>query len=376
MRGKLTCLCSHPARRFRMQPSYQRDAILRRILNNVFIYSVSLLTGLALNALSVPLAWMIGAMFAGAALKLGGYPMQMFPRTRLIGQMAIGATVGLSFTHEALAVVLDLIGPMLAVTAATIVAGFLSAIVLVRRAGSDIVSACLASLAIGPVESATLAAQYEVDPTPIVFSQCLRLVLLVSILPGLIVWLDGSIQDPSAGLRAAHSSVMGVALLALAAVGGGMLAKAVGFPNPFFNGPCAAAVAATLLDLPVTPMPYAGLVVAQILLGVWLGAVFERSFLATAGRYALAAPVAVLAMIAVSELSALGLGLMIGLPWQVALLAGAPGGVAEMALTAKILEIGVATVIAFHLVRIFLSQMCVPILIRLTARHIEARRRG
>lgn len=200
--------------------------------------------------------------------------------------------------------------------------------------------------------------------------------LLVSILPGLIVWMDGSVHDPSAGLRAAHSDFTGVALLVLAAVAGGMLAKLVGFPNPFFNGPCASAVAATLLGLPVTPMPYAGLVVAQVLLGVWLGAVFERNFLVTARRYVLAAPVAVLAMIAVCELSALGLGLVIGLPWQVALLAGAPGGVAEMALTAKILEVGVATVIAFHLVRIFLSQMCVPMLVRVTARHVSARRRA
>lgn len=349
---------------------------VKRIGNNVVIYVVSLLVGAALDGLSIPLAWMIGAMIAGAALKLGGFPMQLFPRTRLIGQLAIGATVGLAFTHEALAAVAELIGPMLLLTVSSLAAGLLSAIILVRLAGSDAISACLASLAIGPVESANLARHYDVDPAPIVFTQCLRLVLLVGALPGLIVWLDGSIHDPSAGLRAGHSTLVGVGLLALIAVGGGLFFKAIRFPNPWFNGPCAAAVAAALLEVPVTPLPYPLLVVAQVLLGVWLGAVFERHFLTASRRYALVAPVAVLVMIALCEIFALGVGLAIALPWQVALLAGAPGGVAEMALTAKILEAGVATIIAFHLLRIFLSQMCVPVLVRITARRSGSGRGG
>lgn len=348
---------------------------LKRIGNNIVIYAVSLLVGAALDGLSVPLAWMIGAMVAGAALKLGGFSMQLFPRTRLIGQMAIGATVGLTFTHEALAMVAELIGPMLLLTLSSLVAGLLSALILVRVAGSDAVSACLASLAIGPVESANLARHYDVDPAPIVFSQCLRLVLLVGALPGIIVWLDGSIHDPSAALRADHWTLSGVGLLVLVAIGGGFLFKAIRFPNPWFNGPCAAAVAAALLDLPVTPLPYPLLVAAQVLLGVWLGAVFERHFLTASRRYALIAPVAVLVMIALCEIFALGVGLAIALPWQVALLVGAPGGVAEMALTAKILEAGVATIIAFHLLRIFLSQMCVPVLVRITARRSGSGRR-
>lgn len=342
---------------------------MKRIGYNIVIYAVSLLVGAALNALSLPLAWMIGAMIAGAALKLGGFPMQPFPRTRQIGQMVIGVTVGLSFSHEALSALLDQIGPMLILTATSIVAGFLAAVILVRQAGAGVVSACLASLAIGPVESANLAHHYKVDPAPIVFSQCLRLSLLIAILPGLIVWLDGSIHDPSAGLRAAHWTPVGVGLFALLGILGGAVAKSVRFPNPFFNGPCAAAVAATLLDLPVTPMPYVGLVIAQLFLGVWLGAVFERHFLSASRRYAMVTPLAILVMIALCELAALGIGLAIGLPWQAALLTGAPGGVAEMALTAKILETSAATVIAFHLVRIFLTQMSVPVLVRLTARH-------
>lgn len=354
-------MCGSPA-------AHSLGARLKRIANNMVIYAISLAAGAVLTMLSVPLAWMIGAMIAGAALKLGGFPMWMFPRTRLIGQMAIGATVGLSFTHEAVAVVLELIGPMLLLTVSSLAAGLLSALILVRMAGSDAVSACLASLAIGPVESANLARHYDVDPAPIVFSQCLRLVLLVGALPGIIVWMDGSIHDPSAGLRADHSTLAGVGLLSLIALGGGLLFKAIRFPNPYFNGPCAAAVAAALLDLPVTALPYPLLVGAQVFLGVWLGAVFERHFLTASRRYALVAPVAVLVMIALCEVFALGVGLAIALPWQVALLAGAPGGVAEMALTAKILEAGVATIIAFHLLRIFLSQMCVPVLVRITAR--------
>ena len=50
------------------------------------------------------------------------------------------------------------------------------------------------------------------------------------------------------------------------------------------------------------------------------------------------------------------------------ILATAPGSVTEMALTAKILQDGIAAVTAFHLVRIFIIMPFAPLIINLTAR--------
>jgi hypothetical protein len=90
---------------------------------------------------------------------------------------------------------------------------------------------------------------------------------------------------------------------------------------------------------------------AQVLLGGMLGARFDRSFLATAPRFA--------ASLVPSVAITLGLAALVG--WAIAwgsgvylgsaLLAAAPGGIAEMSITAKVLRIGVAFVTAAHVVR-------------------------
>ncbi len=57
-----------------------------------------------------------------------------------------------------------------------------------------------------------------------------------------------------------------------------------------------------------------------------------------------------------------------GIGWQVMVLATAPGSVTEMALTAKILQQGVAMVTAFHVVRIFILLPAAPLIFAITAR--------
>lgn len=339
-----------------------------RIWQNIAIYALAFACGAVLSALSVPLSWLIGALVAGAAIRLGGAPLPLYPPTRQMGQVLIGATVGLAFTHEALAATMQLVTPMVAAGLLTIACGMIAATILVRVARMDMISASLASMPLGPVESATLALHHGLTPAPIIFAQCLRIVMLVTIIPPVVFAFGGAVPDPSAVFRAAAWTWDGSALLVVLAAAGGFTAKLVRFPNPFFNGPCAAGVAAMLLDLPVSPLPYPAIIAGQMLMGVWLGAVFDRAFLSGAVILVLS----VLLSTTVLILLCLGLGLAIGgavgLPWQVMVLATAPGGVAEMALTAKMLQEGVAVVISFHLVRIFIIQLLSPVIFGITAR--------
>jgi membrane AbrB-like protein len=96
------------------------------------------------------------------------------------------------------------------------------------------------------------------------------------------------------------------------------------------------------------------LVLAQVFLGVWLGAVFDRDLLRRARGFIPGAIAASLFLIALCIAMGLVLTWVTDQTWQVMLLATAPGSVTEMALTAKILEDGLAIVTAFHVVRIFI----------------------
>lgn len=332
------------------------------------IYLGAALCGAVLESLRVPLPWMIGALVFSMTLSMSGVRISPPVITRIIGQMSIAASVGLSFTPAAVAIVATMLFPMLLSAIATILAGLLAALVLMRLARVDAVSAMLASVPIGPVETATLAQDHGVPAAPIVFAQTFRIVALIIVIPPLLIWIDGTVSDPSAALREMPWRAEGALLLAAAALAGGFVGRLLGLSNPYFLGPLGGAAAAAAFSLPITALPYPMLAAAQVLLGVFLGATFDRAFLAGARAFIPAAMTATLVLMALC--AALGLALVpwTGEAWAVMILATAPGSITEMALTAKVLQQGVAVVTAFHVLRVMIMMPMAPAIFRLAAR--------
>ncbi|WP_201158699.1 AbrB family transcriptional regulator [Rhodobaculum claviforme] len=341
---------------------------LGQVLHVGAIYAGALAFGLVGDWINLPLPWLIGSLVFATTLRLMDLPVRVPQVTRPVGQVLIAASVGLAFTPEAVAALGDLLIPMVAVAVLTVAAGFATALVMMRLSGVGALQAVLASVPMGPVEAANLAQRYGVDRAPVIFGQTLRIVALVAIIPPLLVALDGSIRDPQLVLRTAPWSVTGAALMVLCALGGALLARRLRISNPFFVGALAGAAGAAALSLPVTALPFPLLVAAQTFLGVWLGAVFDRQLVRRSAGFIRAAFVCTGLMIVLC--AALGFALVpfTGLSWEVMILATAPGSVTEMALTAKILQDGVAVVTAFHLVRIFLILPFAPLIARLAAR--------
>jgi membrane AbrB-like protein len=358
-----------------MNPGTGRIARLTHIL---WIYSGALVCGVIGDLVNLPLPWMIGAMAFATALRLSNLAVRVPPITRPIGQMIVASSVGISFTPAAVAAVSALFVPMVAAALLTIAAGFLVAACLMRLARVDVVTAALSSIPMGPVESANLAGRHGVAPGPVVFAQTLRIMMLVVFIPPALVALSEGTQAADAVLRAIPWTAQGAVLLAVFAVLGALAARAVRLSNPFFVGSIGGAALAAALSLPVTAYPYPVLVAAQVFLGVWLGAVFDRDLLRNAAGFIAGAMVSSLLLVALCVAMALALAWITNEPWQVMVLATAPGSVTEMALTAKILQEGIAVVTAFHLVRIFIILPSAPLVISLTARLAKAagRRNG
>lgn len=337
------------------------------LLHMALTYAGAFAFGLGANALNVPLPWMIGAMVFAILVRLTDREVRVIPRSRPLGQLLVASSVGISFTPEAVGVMASLFGPMLLATLLTVVAGFTAAGLVLRFTRVDAVTATLASIPMGPVESANLARRHGVDPGPVVFSQTLRIVLLVIFVPPALVWLDGSIADPSAALREMPWSVAGASLLLVSAALGGLAARLVGIANPLFVGPIAGAALAAAFSLPITAYPYPVLAGAQILLGVWLGAAFDRDLIRRADNLIAATIASTALLIALCLVIGWGLSAATGVPLPVMILATAPGSVTEMALTAKVLGQGVAIVTVFHLTRIFIIIPTAPLIARMTA---------
>jgi len=338
-------------------------------LRHIFlIYAGALACGAVGNWLNLPLPWMIGAMLFATSLRLANLPVEVPAATRPIGQMIVATSVGLSFTPAAVSAVAALFVPTISVAILTIVAGFLVAALLMRMARVDVITATLSSIPMGPVESAHLAGRHGVSPGPVIFAQTMRIVLLVVCIPPALVALSDSVHNPVEVLRAIPWTVTGALLLGGFGVSGALAARFVRLGNPFFVGSIGGAALAAALSLPVSAYPYPVLVIAQIFLGVWLGAVFDRKLLRSAGGFIPGAVASSLLMVAICVGMGLGMAWITGEPWPVMILSTAPGSVTEMALTAKILQEGIAVVTAFHLVRIFIILPSAPLIISLTAR--------
>jgi uncharacterized protein len=332
------------------------------------IYAGAIAAGSLASLAQVPLPWMIGPLLFASAAGMAGMAVRVPAITRPVGQTVIAGSVGLAFTPAAFVAVSEQFFAMILVTVLTVAAGFLVAAVLMRLARVDVVSASLASVPIGPVETAHMAEKYNVAPGPVVFAQTLRIMLLILIIPPVIIALDGTVDDPGAVLSSMSVEPSGAVLLIALATTGGALFRKLGIANPFFLGPLAFSAAAAALSLPVSAVPYVILAAAQVLLGVWLGAMFDRELLRNAGGFVIAALVSTILMIALCCAMALGVSAMTGIRWTTMILATAPGSVTEMALTAKILQEGVAMVTAFHLVRIFIILPAAPLIFSVTAR--------
>lgn len=331
------------------------------------LYAGAIATGYVMSWLGVPLPWMIGPMVCAGLVSAMGKTIQVPLITRPVGQMVVAAAVGLSFTPDAVIAVAEQVVPMVAVALLTILAGFLVAGLLVRLTRIDVVSASLASVPGGPVEMAALATRYGVAPGPVAFAQTMRIAFLVMIIPPILVGMSGNAADASVVLGG-EADLLGSGLLLVIATAGGFVFRLVRMTSPFFLGALGFSAAAAALSLPVSLPPYVILASAQVLLGVWLGCMFERKLLVRSRSFIPAALLSTLVLIVLCAGMAFAVSALTGIDWQVMVLATAPGSVTEMALTAKILSKGVAMVTAFHVVRIFIILPAAPLIFAITAR--------
>jgi membrane AbrB-like protein len=135
--------------------------------------------------------------------------------------------------------------------------------------------------------------------------------------------------------------------------------------NPWFLGGLACGVVAALL-LPERPLvPGWLLSIAQVMMGVALGERFTRDFLLRAPRLALASVATTVLLLVLCAAVGFALAFVDRMPVAAMVLGTAPGGVAEMGLTAKILGLGAPIVTAFQLLRllavILISSALLPV---------------
>lgn len=309
--------------------------------------------GAVMQLLNTPLPWMIGPLFAMAVLKLSGAQASAPKGGRQIGQLVIGAALGLYFTPQVAQQVLGTWPILIAAALLAMLLGWVCGLFLARFGGIDRTTAFFASVPGGAVEMAILAERFGAKIDRIALAQSLRIMMVVVIIPFALTFLGAHGADAYEQVLKPVNAAGLTQLLALGLLGGALLAW-LGMPNAFMLGPLAITIALTASEIQLSSMPSLLSNAAQLLIGCTLGARFEREFVRKAPRFMLVVAASVLLAMALAALCGWLLAWLGGLAIPTMVLATAPGGIAEMCITAKALQLGVPLVTAAHVTRVLM----------------------
>ena len=318
---------------------------------------------------------MLGPLFAVALLRVAGAPIEVPPAARYGGQWIIGTSLGLYFTPTVVHQVVGLWYLLAAGAAFAIVVGYVSGIALARTAGVDRTTGIFASVPGGAAEMATLGGRFGAREDKVAAAQSLRILIVVAIVPAAITALGVHGADPYAqGARA--FSLPGFVVLMAATFAGSALLQVLRWPNAFVLGSLAVAIPLTFAEIDLSAMPPAVSNVGQWLLGCALGSRFQRDFLRGAHRFVGAVALSVVISIALSGLFAVMLAWLSGQAPATLVLGLAPGGIAEMCITAKVLQLGVPLVTAFHVTRLVVLLLATPLVFARARRWYRGRQQA
>lgn len=336
----------------------------RRLFGGVIALSGALLA----VWLQTPLPWLLGPLITVAAFRLASLPVACSVSIRCVGQWAIGAALGLYFTPQ----IVEMISQywVLALTGmifALILAGF-GTLILHKIGGADIRTSWFASAIGSASEMTVLSERYGGRVDLVASAHSLRILMVVVIIPFAFQVL-GITGDDLSLIPAKHVYPLGLLLLVALTVLGGYLFQWLGVSNSWVLGPLCVSMLLTISGIHLSSMPDSFSMAGQLFIGWALGDKYRPAFFRAAPRFL----ASVFLFTALALMFALGVSHVVSMFTTISqptlLLGFAPGGIAEMAITAKVLNLGVPLVIALQVSRMFLVVMVTgPIFVHLVNR--------
>lgn len=322
-------------------------------------------------ALHTPLPWLLGALIASTVLSLAGVRLQAPTRSRKAVLVVIGVMLGSAFTPDLAgdaglwAVSLAI---MLAATSVMMLVSFWLGRVV---AGQSVETAVYAGMPGGISSVTLLAADSRADLRVVGLTHGVRILVLLLVIPPVLQWAGHiSLQRPAMSLDQwlAWPGFDESLLLLTAGVAGAWLGQWLRLPNPLLFGPVLLSGALHISGLSEAVLPPVVIALAQVVIGISVGARFGGVSLVSVGSSLLVALMQAIALMLVALIVAWLAYLITGFSLAAVLLAYMPGGAPELSLVALSLGIEPAFVTLHHLLRITVLILLMPALVALFKR--------
>jgi hypothetical protein len=143
----------------------------------------------------------------------------------------------------------------------------------------------------------------------------------------------------------------GLLTIGLLTLGGGLITHFLKLPNAWVIGPMVVAMFFTMNEIHFSRVPTELTLMAQLCIGWSLGDRFRPGFFNKAPRFLMCVVIYSATALVLAFGYAVLLSTLTNVPLSSLAVSVAPGGIAEMAITAKVLQLGVPLVTAFQVSR-------------------------
>lgn len=360
----------------------------RDFLRDILLILISSFGGFLLSLTGMTIGWMVGTMTAAACLSLfRPSPLKAAVRQNGIhhgwlqfGQMLLGIELGQKINMSVISIFKEnwlIVGVMLLLS---VVFAMLSGFVLWRFSKTDMLTSFVGTAPGGLSAMPGIAQEVGANTAIVSLVQMIRVLLVVMTIPFFVFFINAKQPDAhtagsqviAAGTSAFEAPhIAWTALIVLGGFGVCKAMKALRFPAPWLLGSMTGAAVLQIAGASMTGLsatawwPHGFSVLSQICLGATIGSKISKEMFIGVRKTLIVALASSVGLIIAMILSAAVTAKAAGISLTTAILAFAPGGIAEMATTSVTLHADSTFVVAVQVLRVVLVIAMLPPFFRL-----------
>ncbi|WP_379968121.1 AbrB family transcriptional regulator [Ectobacillus sp. sgz5001026] len=324
--------------------------------STLFTFIIAAIGGTVFAWLHIPLAWMLGPIIFIVIARWIWKMKVVWPSYyRSSGLIVLGYTLGTSFTNDALQHITHQLPLIFSYTLLLLLVSSLIGWVISLVTNVSFRTAIIGSIPGGLSQMATLAEEIPgVDVAHVMLMQTIRIMGIVGIVP-LIASMFPATQLTNLHLVTNPSSYSLIhMMLYIICIGiGTWIGRRIHLPTPYLLSPMIVTSIFVLVGFSHPAIPNFLTLLAQLFVGTHLGATLQIDSVKRAKENLIYFIIGTMLLISFAFFASI---LFMGIVHSSMLstfLSFAPGGIAEMGTTAIAMHADLATVISFHLFRIF-----------------------